>query len=75
MDLGLRRTTLVLMALLFVVVIVYVLLVSAGLIVHWPTYNTNYDQLADGFRSGKLSLPTLPPAELVAKENPYDPPI
>ncbi|HMI84737.1 MAG TPA: hypothetical protein VK550_11640 [Polyangiaceae bacterium] len=52
---------------------VYVVLVSAGKFVDWPTYNLNYDMQAEGFRSGHLYLSVEPPAELLAKQNPLDP--
>jgi hypothetical protein len=52
---------------------VYVVLVSAGKFVDWPTYNLNYDMQAEGFRNGHLYLSVEPPAELLAKENPLDP--
>jgi hypothetical protein len=69
-----NRRTLTLAALLLLVEYVYAFLISAGRIEpEWPTYNTYYDLLADGFRAGQLDIAQAPPPELLAKENPYDP--
>ena len=50
---------------------VYVFLTSAGRFrLPWPTYNTWYDLLADGFRQGHLHLSISPSPELLAKPDP-----
>lgn len=61
-------------ALLVVMVIVeaiYVFVVSAGKLLHWPTYMSYYDLLAEGFRAGHLYLQVLPSPELLAQTDPY----
>jgi hypothetical protein len=60
--------------LLAAIMATYVFIVSAG---HWktpwPIWNTNYDLIAEGFRSGHLYIPVAPPAALLASRNPWDP--
>ena len=51
----------------------YVFIVTAGRFTVWPTWNTNYDLLAEGFRSGHLYLARAPDPALLAKANPFDP--
>jgi hypothetical protein len=51
----------------------YVAIVTAGMFTTWPTWQTKYDLLAEGFRSGHLYLSVSPPAALIAKANPFDP--
>ena len=50
----------------------YVFLISAGTWTTWSTWNTNYDLIAEGFRSGHLYIPVAPPPELLARPNPFD---
>jgi hypothetical protein len=59
---------------LFLVAIVasYAFIISAGTFTTWPTWNTNYDLLAEGFRAGHLYIPVAPPPELLARPNPFD---
>jgi hypothetical protein len=59
--------------LLGVIEVSYVAIVTAGRFTTWPTWNTNYDLLAEGFRSGHLYLAASPNPELLAKANPFDP--
>src|SRR4051812_15206970 len=51
---------------------VYVFFVTAGTFSHWPTYNANYDLLAEGFRAGHLYIPVLPAPQLLAAADPFD---
>ena len=54
----------------------YVFFLSAGKMngfPDWPTYNTNYDMQAEGFRSGHLYLSLAPAPELLAANDPFDP--
>ncbi|HVZ87829.1 MAG TPA: hypothetical protein VHG72_12720 [Polyangia bacterium] len=61
------------LALLLVAIeLVYVALITAGTFTDWPTWNTNYDLIAEGFRSGHLYIPIPPPPELLARPNPFD---
>ncbi len=52
--------------------VVYVFIISAGTFTTWSTWNTNYDLTAEGFRAGHLYIPVPPPAELLARPNPFD---
>jgi hypothetical protein len=51
----------------------YIFIITAGTFTDWPTWNANYDLQAEGFRSGHLYLTVQPPAELLAKKDPFDP--
>jgi hypothetical protein len=54
----------------------YVYFISAGKMngfPDWPTYNTNYDMQAEGYRSGHLRLSLEPAPELLAADDPYSP--
>jgi hypothetical protein len=53
--------------------VVYAFIISAGTFTDWPTWNSNYDLQAQGFRSGHLYIPVEPAPELLAKANPLDP--
>ena len=70
---GPPSTDLILGLLLSVVAVSYLFIVTAGRWTSWPTYNTVYDLVAEGFRSGHLytRLPVAP--ELAAAPNPFDP--
>src|SRR5262245_59798878 len=68
-----HRRALLFVALLVVIEASYLAIVTAGRFTTWPTWNTNYDLLAEGFRSGHLYLSVSPSPELVAKANPFDP--
>ena len=70
---GPPSTDLILGLLLSVVAVSYLFIVTAGRWTSWPTYNTVYDLVAEGFRSGHLytRLPVAP--ELAAAPNPLDP--
>jgi len=59
----LRRNArpLLLVLLLAVIELTYVAIISAGTFTTWPTWNNNYDLLAEGFRSGHLYLSMPPP--------------
>jgi hypothetical protein len=61
------------LAVLLVTEFVYCFIVSAGLFRNWPSYLFYCDELAEGFRSGHLYIPTRPSPELLAKPDPYDP--
>jgi hypothetical protein len=50
----------------------YVFIISAGTWKTWGTWNTNYDLIAEGFRAGHLYIVPEPPAELLARPNPFD---
>jgi len=71
----LRRNArpLLLVLLLAVIELTYVAIISAGTFTTWPTWNNNYDLLAEGFRSGHLYLSMPPPPELLAKADPFNP--
>ncbi len=58
--------------LIFVIEAFYVLTASAARLDNWPEYMAYYDLLAEGFRAGHLHLALEPPAELLAKANPFD---
>src|SRR5690242_10923799 len=68
-----HRRALLFAGLLIAIEISYVAIVTAGRFTSWPTWNTNYDLLAEGFRSGHLYLAEAPRPELLAKANPFDP--
>ena len=51
---------------------VYLFIITAGTFTTWSTWNTNYDLIAEGFRSGHLYIPVPPPPELLARPNPFD---
>jgi hypothetical protein len=61
-----------LVLLLIAIEATYVFIISAGTFTTWSTWNTNYDLIAEGFRSGHLYIPVPPPAELLSKPNPFD---
>ena len=67
-----RRHLLWLGWLLLLVLFVYVFFISGGTFHRWPIHNTYYDDLAEGFRLGQLSITTLPSPQLLAKANPFD---
>jgi hypothetical protein len=71
--LGRNRRALLFVGLLAAIELSYVALITAGRFTTWPTWNTNYDLLAEGFRSGHLYIATPPRPELLAKANPFDP--
>ncbi len=50
----------------------YLFIITAGTFTTWSTWNTNYDLIAEGFRSGHLYIPVPPPPELLARPNPFD---
>jgi hypothetical protein len=50
----------------------YVFIISAGSWSTWPTWNGNYNQLAEGFRAGHLYIPSVPAPQLLARPNPFD---
>lgn len=54
------------------VMVTYVFIISAGTWSTWPTWNANYNQLAEGFRAGHLYIPAAPAPELLARPNPFD---
>jgi hypothetical protein len=58
--------------LLAAIEIVYVAIITAGTFTDWATWNTNYDLIAEGFRSGHLYIPVAPQPALLAKPNPFD---
>ncbi|HSS38400.1 MAG TPA: hypothetical protein VLT58_06500, partial [Polyangia bacterium] len=60
------------MLLLVMIEATYVFIISAGTWTTWPTWNGNYNQLAEGFRAGHLYIPTVPPPQLLARPNPFD---
>jgi hypothetical protein len=51
---------------------VYVFFATAGSFIHWPGYNSDFDLLAEGFRSGHLHLSIAPAPQLLAQPDPYD---
>jgi hypothetical protein len=53
----------------------YLFFATAGLFgspVFWPSYNADFNELAEGFRSGHLYVPAAPAPELLAQADPYD---
>ncbi len=58
--------------LLAAIEVTYVFIISAGTWSTWPTWNANYNQLAEGFRAGHLYIPTAPSPELLAQRNPFN---
>lgn len=52
-------------------VVTYVWIGSVGTWTSWPPTTSDYDLLAEGFTSWKLSLPVAPPPELLAMPDPY----
>ncbi len=64
---------LILTVLVMAIEVVYLFIVSAGTFTEWPTWNTNYDLQAEGFRAGHLYLPVEPAPELLAAADPLDP--
>jgi hypothetical protein len=50
----------------------YLFIITAGTFTTFSTWNTNYDLIAEGFRSGHLYIPVAPPPELLARPNPFD---
>ncbi len=54
-----------------VIEVTYVFIISAGTWKTWSTWNTNYDLIAEGFRSGHLYIPVQPPPELLRQANPF----
>jgi hypothetical protein len=65
--------TLVMLVLIAVAAVVDVFIASAGRPHDWPTHTSYYDMLAEGFRSGQLSLVERPSAALLAQADPYLP--
>ena len=65
--------SLLLVLLLAAIEISYVAIISAGAFTTWPTWNNNYDLLAEGFRSGHLYMTVPPRPELLAKADPFNP--
>ncbi len=63
---------LILALLLAAIELSYVFIITAGTFTNWPTWNTNYDVQAEGFRAGHLHLSVEPPPELLAQRNPFD---
>jgi F0F1-type ATP synthase assembly protein I len=57
----------------FLVIVIYVWLISAGLWITWPRTTNYYAQLATAFQHGQLFLKITPDSALVALPNPYDP--
>jgi len=68
-----HRRALLFAALLVAIEASYLAIITAGRFTVWPTWNTYYDSLAEGFRSGHLYLSDQPRPELLAKANPFDP--
>jgi len=62
-----------LVATALVVELLYVFVISAGQLTHWPNVTNYVNDLAEGFRHWHLHLATEPPAALLAKPNPFDP--
>jgi hypothetical protein len=63
----------VLLATTLAVELVYLFVISAGRLGHWPLETSYVNDLAEGFRHGHLHLATEPPAALLARPNPFDP--
>jgi hypothetical protein len=53
--------------------VAHVWVISGGKWRAWSAHTTFYSHLADGFMHGQLSLPDVPPPELLALPDPYDP--
>jgi hypothetical protein len=70
---GWFRRAAALAALLSAIVLLYLWLISAGLMTSWPEYTAKYDLLADAFLHGQTHLLLEPPSELLALSDPYDP--
>jgi hypothetical protein len=51
--------------------VTYIFIISAGTWTDWPTWNANYNQVAEGFRAGHLYIPAVPPPALVASPDPF----
>ena len=60
------------MLLLVAIEVSYLFIITAGTFTTWSTWNTNYDLIGAGFRSGHLYIPVPPPPELLARANPFD---
>jgi hypothetical protein len=60
-----------LVLLLISIEITYVFFITAGTFTDWPTWNANYNQLAEGFRAGHLYIPSVPSPQLLAKPDPF----
>ena len=58
--------------LLCAIVASYAFIISAGTFTRWPTWNTTYDEMAEGFRDGHLYLLLQPRPELLQAPNPFD---
>ena len=56
-----------------IVIAVYIFVVSAGHIRHWPQYSAYFDLQADAYVHGQLSLLRQPDPRLLALSDPYDP--
>jgi hypothetical protein len=67
------RDRLVMLGVLVAIELVYVFVISAGKMRHWPSYMAYYDLLADGFRAGHLHISLEPAPELLAQADPSDP--
>jgi hypothetical protein len=57
---------------LVAIAISYASFSTAGTFTKWPTWNTTYDEMAEGWRAGHLYLTTQPSPQLLAQPNPYD---
>jgi hypothetical protein len=68
-----HRRLLLLVLLVSLIEASYVAIITAGRFTVWPSWNTNYDLLAEGFRSGHLYLSVAPSPELLSKANPFHP--
>ena len=61
---------------ILLVIIAYIWLISFGSWAHWPAitnYDGYYDELANAFQHGSLSLEIKPDSALLALHDPYDP--
>jgi hypothetical protein len=58
--------------LLAAIELTYVFIITAGTFTTWPTWNANYNQLAEGFRAGHLHVISEPSPALLARPNPFD---
>src|SRR5882724_2942624 len=68
-----RTRWLVLLFVIGLVEALYAFDASAGFLATWPTFTTNYDLQAEGFRSGHLWVALAPAPELLAQADPFDP--
>ncbi|HLK93300.1 MAG TPA: hypothetical protein VKZ18_25640 [Polyangia bacterium] len=68
-----RSRLMTLVAAALAVELLYLFVISAGRLTHWPPMTNYMNDLAEGFRHWHLHLATEPPAALLAKPNPFDP--